>query len=105
MRGFKVAGLNTLIDFCRRAKGRIKTGSGSSDSGYGIPRSALMGADRHAVDIEADTGKTLWWRYLCDHTSKSKQEQVLVGMAFGIGVWFVKKAISRNRAGKLAGAS
>ena len=57
-------------------RGRIKTGSGSSDSGYGIPRSALMGADRHAVDIEADTGKTLWWRYLCDHTSKSKQEQV-----------------------------
>lgn len=62
--------------FLPPCEGRIKTGSGSSDSGYGIPRSALMGADRHAVDVEADTGKTLWWRYLCDHTSKSKQEQV-----------------------------
>lgn len=57
--------------------GRIKTGSNSFDFGYDIPRSALMGADRHAISVEADKGSSLWWRYLCDHTSKSKQEQVV----------------------------
>ena len=40
------------------------------------PRSLLAGARLHAVRIEADTGGGLWWRYLCDHTTKSKQEQV-----------------------------
>ena len=40
------------------------------------PRSLLAGARQHAVCVEADTGGGLWWRYLCDHTTKSKQEQV-----------------------------
>lgn len=64
-------------------EGRIKTGfdtntgRDSSDLAVSpVPRSALMGADRHAVCFEPDEGDILWWRYLCDHTSKSKQEQI-----------------------------
>ena len=91
--------------FLPPCEGRIKTGSGSSDSGYGIPRSALMGADRHAVDVEADTGKPFGGVTCATIRRKVNKNRFLVGMAFGIGVWFVKKAISRNRAGKLAGAS
>ena len=62
--------------FLPPCEGRIKTGSGSSDSGYGIPRSALMGADRHAVDIEADTGKPFGGVTCATIRRKSKQEQV-----------------------------
>ena len=87
MRGFKVAGLNTLIDFCRRARSH-KDRLGSSDSGYGIPRSALMGADRHAVDIEADTGKPFGGVTCATIRRKVNKNRFLVGMAFGIGVWF-----------------
>lgn len=40
------------------------------------PRSLLVGADRHMVDLSPDTGGSVWWRYLCDHATKSKQAQV-----------------------------
>lgn len=66
-----------FLDHCLPScEGRIKTSDCGFDFGSSIPRSALMGADRHAVSVEADKGNSLWWRYLCDHTSKSKQEQI-----------------------------
>ena len=36
---------------------------------------SVMGADKHAVDIQKDEGKGAWLRYLQDHATKSKQEQ------------------------------
>ena len=38
--------------------------------------SQIMGADRCAVDIQTDDGRGAWLRYLQDHATKSKQEQV-----------------------------
>lgn len=39
-------------------------------------RSALPGADLHAVEISQEGGRGSWLRYLQDHASKSKQEQI-----------------------------
>lgn len=39
-------------------------------------RMALPGARERAVDIEEQKGGDAWLRYICDHLSKSKQEQV-----------------------------
>jgi hypothetical protein len=42
----------------------------------GTSRMALKGAHGCSVKLEAERGGDCWWRYLCDHASKSKQEQV-----------------------------
>jgi len=39
-------------------------------------RSELFGVLRHSVKVDPDNGTGLWYRYLCDHTSKQKQAQV-----------------------------
>ncbi len=39
------------------------------------PRSVLLGAYEHAVDVETDNGD-VWYRYICDHTSKRKHAQI-----------------------------
>jgi hypothetical protein len=39
-------------------------------------RMCLFGAMEHSVDIQEERENDTWWRYLADHTSKSKQEQV-----------------------------
>lgn len=45
-------------------------------------RSLLAGARQHAVRVEADTGGGLWWRYLCDHATKTKQAQLCTWHGF-----------------------
>lgn len=45
------------------------------------PRSLLPGADVHAVVVQPDTGDH-WYRYLCDHSSKSKQDQISTWTGF-----------------------
>jgi hypothetical protein len=42
----------------------------------GTSRMALNGSHGRSVKLEAERGGDCWWRYLCDHASKSKQEQV-----------------------------
>jgi hypothetical protein len=44
-------------------------------------RSLLPGADVHSVDVQPDSGDR-WYRYLCDHSSKSKQAQVSTWTGF-----------------------
>lgn len=55
--------------------GRVDLGGNVVEASK-APRSLLLGADRYAVCVEPDTGGGLWWRYLCDHATKSKQAQV-----------------------------
>lgn len=45
------------------------------------PRSLLPGADVHSVHVQPDSGDH-WYRYLCDHTSKSKQAQISTWTGF-----------------------
>ena len=47
-----------------------------------MPRWVLAGAREHACVVEPDSGSSLWYRYLCDHTSKSKQAQVATWRGF-----------------------
>ena len=64
-----------LIDTLPQSPGRVYI------EGLGVievdaaSRSSLVGAMDHAVDLSEDRGDR-WYRYLCDHTTKSKQEQV-----------------------------
>jgi hypothetical protein len=36
----------------------------------------LAGAFEHCVKIEPEKDNDCWWRYMCDHASKGKQEQI-----------------------------
>ena len=64
-----------LIDNLPQSSGRVYI------DGHGVvevdaaSRSCLVGARDYAVDLSEDKGDR-WYRYLCDHTTKSKQEQV-----------------------------
>ena len=70
-----------LIDTLPQSSGRVYI------DGYGVievesaPRSHLVGARDHAVDLSEDEGDR-WYRYLCDHTTKSKQEQIASWQGF-----------------------
>ena len=46
----------------------------------------IFGADRKAVNIQDDGGRGVWMRYLQDHATKSKQEQIAVGFGRHWGV-------------------
>jgi hypothetical protein len=43
---------------------------------HATSRMALFGAMEHAVDLQEEKQGDAWWRYLCDHASKAKQEQI-----------------------------
>lgn len=43
---------------------------------HATSRMALFGAFERCVDIQPEKENDSWWRYLCDHASKSKQEQI-----------------------------
>jgi len=48
-------------------------------------RANMYGAFQHSCDVEKDSGGLAWLRYLLDHTSKLKQEQVAeTGRAWGV---------------------
>ena len=49
-------------------------------------RLLLPGANRHCVHVEKNQGEGKWLRYLQDHTTKSKQEQIPVGIGRHWGV-------------------
>jgi len=38
------------------------------------------GAVRYSAKVDASDGSERWWRYLCDHTSKNKQDQIGEGI-------------------------
>ena len=64
-----------LIDTLPQSPGRVYIdGQGVVDVDA-APRSCLVGARDYAVDVSDDQGDR-WYRYLCDHTTKSKQEQI-----------------------------
>jgi len=42
----------------------------------GSSRMALDGAHGRSVQLEEERAGDVWWRYLCDHASKAKQEQI-----------------------------
>lgn len=42
----------------------------------GTSRMAVMGSHGHSCCVEEEREGDCWWRYLCDHASKSKQEQI-----------------------------
>lgn len=48
----------------------------SGDIVSGNDRMGLAGAYERAVRIDQEQNNDCWWRYLCDHASKSKQEQI-----------------------------
>jgi hypothetical protein len=50
------------------------------------PRSDWPGASRHAVDVQTAGGQGAWLRYLQDHATKTKQEQIGVGLGRHWGV-------------------
>jgi len=43
---------------------------------FASSRTALPGSDRHAIDVKHDDGTNAWYRYMCDHASKTKQAQM-----------------------------
>lgn len=51
-----------------------------------LKRFELPGADRYAVHVDENDGSGSWERYLFDHVSKSKQEQVAVDIGRHWGV-------------------
>lgn len=70
-----------LIDTLPQSSGRVYIeGEGVVDA-ESAPRSLLVGARDYAVDLSEDKGDT-WYRYLCDHTTKSKQEQIATWQGF-----------------------
>jgi hypothetical protein len=46
----------------------------------------LPGARRFSAHVEQSDGSEKWWRYLCDHTSKTKQEQIGEGIGRHWGI-------------------
>jgi hypothetical protein len=38
------------------------------------------GAVKYSAKVDVSDGSERWWRYLCDHTSKTKQEQIGEGI-------------------------
>ena len=51
-----------------------------------IYRDQIPGADVHAVDVQEEGGKGAWLRYLQDHATKSKQDQIAKGFGRHWGV-------------------
>jgi len=59
----------------------------------GSSRMALNGAFGRSVRLDSERGGDCWWRYLCDHASKSKQEQVGENIGRHWGVFGRKWAV------------
>lgn len=70
-----------LIDTLPQSPGRVYIEGLGVVEAESAPRSLLVGAREHAVDLSEDEGD-LWYRYLCDHTTKSKQEQIATWQGF-----------------------
>lgn len=51
-----------------------------------VYRDQIIGADFHAVDVETGGEKGAWMRYLQDHATKAKQEQIAEGFGRHWGV-------------------
>lgn len=65
-----------ILDALPKSIGRVEAENSIVDVLEPIERSFLLGADKHAVDVQPDDGSGLWWRYLCDHSTKLKEAQV-----------------------------
>lgn len=66
------------VDVLGECEHRTESKDGKLNLQRGL-RSSFHGADMHmSTCIPAKSGKDVqgWWRYLCDHTSKSKQAQM-----------------------------
>lgn len=49
-------------------------------------RMEIPGASRYSARVDPSDGSDKWWRYLCDHTSKAKQEQIGEGIGRHWGI-------------------
>jgi hypothetical protein len=49
-------------------------------------RMEVPGAVRYSARVDESDGSARWWRYLCDHTSKTKQEQIGEGIGRHWGI-------------------
>lgn len=70
-----------LIDTLPQSSGRVYIEGLGVIEVESASRSHLVGAREHAVDLSEDEGDR-WYRYLCDHTTKSKQEQIATWQGF-----------------------
>lgn len=61
--------------------------------------SALPGADRHAAVVQAGGQQGAWLRYLQDHASKTKQEQIAVGIGRHWGIVGRSRLVESDPAG------
>lgn len=59
-------------------------------------RDGIEGARVHAVDVQKDGGRGAWLRYLQDHATKAKQEQIVQGFGRHWGV-VGRKCFERSR--------
>ena len=59
-------------------------------------RDEIPGAEIYAVDVQADGGRGAWMRYLQDHATKAKQEQIAEGFGRHWGV-VGRKCFERSR--------
>jgi len=72
----------------------IKTGKNQGQVMHCSSRMALPGADSHCACLKEDDGGYGWFRYLADHTSKTKQAQMgWQGRQWGI---IGKRYLSKN---------
>lgn len=73
---------------CVEALGEVKDYTMKSGTviEYASSRMTLFGAMERCVDVEPQRESDSWFRYLCDHMSKSKQEQIgeNIGRHWGI---------------------
>jgi hypothetical protein len=74
-----LAGWHSAIDSLGEVVNYTSTNSQTKEKflvPYASSRMALAGALERAVQIKPATIKSTFWRYLCDHMSKSKQDQI-----------------------------
>lgn len=57
-------------------------------------RMCIIGASEHAADLSQGGDKSSWFRYMQDHTTKAKQEQIAVGIGRHWGVIGRKRFVS-----------
>ena len=65
----------SLVDTLPACDGRIYDPNRGVVDVQHCPRSLLLGAYERAVKVDTDNGD-VWYRYICDHTSKAKQAQI-----------------------------
>jgi hypothetical protein len=80
------AAVETLGEFVCPEGYSGKDGTWKGSLTWSSSRMGLPGAVSHAVDVQEDSGGGAWRRYLQDHATKAKQEQIAQGCGRHWGV-------------------